>query len=100
MASLVLKNIRMVDPASDLDRRGDLVIVDGRIESLDGAGAPSGSESVDAGSWVAAPGFFDMHVHLREPGATHKETIETGCAAAANGGFTGVACMPNTIPSI
>jgi dihydroorotase len=76
-------------------------VADGVIRSLDAAGGtPSDCDVRDASEWVVTPGFFDMHVHLREPGATHKETLASGCAAAANGGFTGVACMPNTTPAI
>jgi dihydroorotase len=96
----LLKNIRLLNPAHGLDARGDLLIVDGVIRSLDGSGAPQGVDERDASAWVACPGLFDMHVHLREPGGTHKETIESGCASAANGGFTGVCCMPNTTPAI
>jgi dihydroorotase len=97
--SFVFRNIRLLDPSRGLDRRGDLVVVEGTIRSLDGE-APDGAESFDASTWVVTPGLFDMHVHLREPGGGHKETIASGCAAAANGGFTGVCCMPNTTPAI
>ena len=101
MGSVLFRNIRLVHPEQKLDRRADVLIVEGNIagigEQLD---APEEVDVRDGSSWVAAPGFYDMHVHLREPGATHKETIETGCASAANGGFTGVACMPNTTPAI
>lgn len=101
MAHLLLRNIRLVNPAQQLDRRADLLLSDGMIagigENLD---APEGTDVRDGSSWIAAPGFYDMHVHLREPGAPHKETIETGCASAANGGFTGVSCMPNTQPAL
>ncbi|MCE2504245.1 MAG: dihydroorotase [Chlorobi bacterium] len=101
MTSILLQNIRLLNPEQKLDRRADVLIVGGKIagigENLD---APEGVDTRDGSSWVAAPGFYDMHIHLREPGATHKETIETGCASAANGGFTGLACMPNTSPAI
>jgi len=90
----------MVNPAQALDVRGDLVIVDGVIRSVDGSDVPEGADVRDGSAWVVTPGLFDMHVHLREPGGTHKETIASGCAAAANGGFTGVCCMPNTTPAI
>ena len=101
MSSILLQNIRIMNPAQGLDRRADLLVVDGTITGIgENIEAPEGVEVRDGSAWVAAPGFYDMHVHLREPGATHKETIETGCASAANGGFTGVACMPNTTPAI
>ena len=101
MSSLLLQNVRLLNPAQNLDRRADLLIVDGTISGIgEGLDLPDGGESRDGSDWVVVPGFYDMHVHLREPGATHKETIETGCASAANGGFTGVACMPNTTPAI
>ncbi len=98
---LLLRNIRLMNPAQNLDRRADLLLVDGTIASIaQNQEAPEGADVRDGSAWVAAPGFFDMHVHLREPGATHKETIRTGTEAAANGGFTGVCCMPNTTPAI
>lgn len=100
MPSILIRNVRLLNPAQDLDSRGDLLVVDGVIRSLDGSGAPEGVDERDGSAWVATPGLFDMHVHLREPGGSHKETIASGCAAAANGGFTGVCCMPNTTPAI
>lgn len=97
---ILFKNIRLLNPAQGLDRRADMLIVDGAIERIgENLEAPEGSATHDASAWVAAPGFYDMHVHLREPGATHKETIASGCASAANGGFTGVCSMPNTSPA-
>lgn len=84
-----------------MDRRADVLIRDGDIERIgENIEAPEGADVRDGSAWIAAPGFFDMHVHLREPGGTHKETIATGAAAAANGGFTGVCAMPNTQPAI
>jgi dihydroorotase len=99
--NLLIRNIRLLNPDQNLDSRSDLLLRDGVIARI----APSitdadGTEVRDGSRWVATPGFFDMHIHLREPGQTSKETIETGCAAAANGGFTGVCCMPNTTPAI
>src|SRR5256885_16672006 len=97
MQSLLLQNIRLLNPAQSLDRRADLLIEEGVIRAIGTGVQPrDGTDVRDGSEWIAAPGFFDMHVHLREPGQTHKETIESGCAAAANGGFTGVGCMPNT----
>ncbi|HXH27700.1 MAG TPA: amidohydrolase family protein, partial [Candidatus Polarisedimenticolia bacterium] len=97
---MLLKGGRLVDPASGIDARLDLLIVDGRIAERRGAGAatPSGARVMDVAGRIVCPGFIDMHVHLREPGHEHKETIETGTRAAAAGGFTSVACMPNTDP--
>jgi dihydroorotase len=97
---LLLKGGRVVDPASGTDAPLDLLLVDGRIAERRNPGAPppSGTRVMDVAGQVVCPGFIDMHVHLREPGHEHKETIETGTRAAAAGGFTSVACMPNTDP--
>lgn len=97
---LLFKNIRLIHPAQGLDRRADMLIADGMIARIgEQIEVPDDTDVRDASEWVAAPGFYDMHVHLREPGATHKETVATGCASAANGGFTGVCAMPNTTPA-
>lgn len=98
---LVLKGGRIIDPVSGRDEVMDLQIVDGRITKMGvNIVAPAGSQVVDMKGKVVAPGFIDMHVHLREPGFEHKETILTGCTSAATGGFTAVCCMPNTNPAI
>src|SRR5512135_2480410 len=96
-----LKNGRLIDPISGKDETLDLLIVDGRFEKI-GKGIPSDSAThvIDMKNKLVVPGFIDMHVHLREPGFEHKETIETGCRSAATGGFTAVCCMPNTNPAI
>ena len=106
MTSLLLKGGRVVDPASGTDGRFDLLLVDGRVAERRAAGGAGGGRSLppgtvvlDATGRIVCPGFVDMHVHLREPGQEHKETIETGTRAAAAGGFTSVACMPNTEPT-
>ncbi|NOQ46056.1 MAG: amidohydrolase family protein [Desulfobulbaceae bacterium] len=93
----LVKDGRIIDPKNNIDHQGDLLIVDGRVAGLDDT--PSGTVTeIDArGCWVV-PGLIDMHVHLREPGEEYKEDIVTGTRAAAAGGFTGVACMPNTKP--
>lgn len=92
-----IKNGRIIDPANRIDRIDDLVIIDGRIAGPDQP-APANLPEIDAqGLWVV-PGLTDMHVHLREPGEEYKEDILSGARAAASGGFTGVACMPNTKP--
>src|SRR5215469_10797737 len=94
--ALVIKNGRVLDPASHTDCVADVLIADGKIAGS-GLNAP-GAEVFDASGLVVAPGFIDMHVHLREPGFEHAETIESGSRAAAAGGFTSVCCMPNTKP--
>jgi len=98
MSRLVIKNGRVVDPASGLDAVRDVLIEDGLIAAVEPNIEVSEGEVFDAAGLVVAPGFIDIHVHLREPGIEHAETIETGAKAAAAGGFTSVCCMPNTIP--
>ncbi len=99
MSTLLLEGGRLVDPVNDRDEVVDLLIVDGRVAEIGGAlTAPEGTESVDVSGKLVTPGFIDMHVHLREPGREDKETVATGTRAAAAGGFTGIACMPNTNP--
>jgi dihydroorotase len=95
----LLKGGRVVDPANGVDAVCDVLIEDGRIARV-GAGLPvNGAEVVEIpAGLVVCPGFIDMHVHLREPGQEHKETVATGVASAVAGGFTAVACMPNTLP--
>ncbi len=95
---LVIRNGRVIDPASETDRPADVLISGGRIVAVaPNLAAPDG-EVFDATGLVVAPGFIDMHVHLREPGFEHAETIESGARAAAAGGFTSVCAMPNTKP--
>ncbi len=97
--SLLIRNGRVIDPASSVDAVQDVLVVDGRIERV-GAGiqAPGGVQILDATGKVVCPGFIDIHVHLREPGYEYKETVATGTRAAAAGGFTAVCCMANTSP--
>jgi dihydroorotase len=98
--NVLLKNARLIDPLSKRDERGvDIEITEGNISQI-GKGISSKHDARDLKGAVVAPGFFDMHVHLREPGQEYKETIETGTNAAMAGGFTGVCCMPNTEPPI
>jgi dihydroorotase len=97
---LILKGGRLIDPAGTRDEEVDLHIVDGRIEKLGKGLTANAAQVIDLKGKVVAPGFIDMHVHLRDPGFEHKETIESGVAAAAAGGFTAVCCMPNTNPAI
>lgn len=95
---LLLRNGRVLDPASGVDDTLDVLIEDGRIARLEAKIPARGAEVADLAGLVVCPGFLDMHVHLREPGQEWKETIATGTRAAAAGGFTGIACMPNTVP--
>src|ERR1700722_19733133 len=98
MPQLLIRNGRVIDPASATDMPADVLIQDGVIAAV-GAGIEApGAEILDAAGLIVAPGFVDMHVHLREPGFEHAETIETGARAAAAGGFTSICCMPNTLP--
>jgi dihydroorotase len=98
MSRLVIKNGRVIDPAQGIDQVSDIGIEDGVIREIAASIDAGGAEEFDASGLVVAPGFIDMHVHLREPGFEHSETIETGSRSAAAGGFTSVACMPNTQP--
>ena len=99
MSAIIIRNGRVIDPANRRDKLADLVIVDGRIAEKSPIRDPqSAIEEIDASGLIVAPGLIDMHVHLREPGFGHKETIESGARAAAAGGFTTIVCMPNTSP--
>jgi dihydroorotase len=101
MAALLLTGGRVVDPASHLDATADILIQDGKISAVGkNISAPKEAELFDARGKIICPGLIDLHVHLREPGQTAKETIASGTAAAARGGFTSVVCMPNTSPAI
>lgn len=97
---ILLKGGRLIDPVSGRDESLDIHIADGRIERIGKSLLVPSAQVIDARGKIVAPGFLDMHVHLREPGFEYKETILTGCTAAAAGGFTGVCCMPNTNPAI
>ncbi len=96
----LLRAGRVVDPANGRDEVADVLIREGRIAAIGSVGAVAGAEVFDADGLLVAPGLIDMHVHLREPGYEAKETIATGTAAAAAGGFTTVCCMPNTRPAL
>src|SRR2546422_1997808 len=96
--AIVIKNGRVIDPASNTDRVADVLIVDGRVAGVAPNLASPNAEVFDATGLIVAPGFIDMHVHLREPGHEYKETIASGAAAAVAGGFTTVCAMPNTNP--
>ena len=99
MSSILIRGARVLSPADGIDRVMNVYIEDGVIAELDSARTVAG-RVIDAAGLVLAPGLVDMHVHLRDPGQTHKEDIFTGCEAAARGGFTSVVCMPNTTPPI
>ncbi len=99
MKTLHIKNGRIVDPANKRDEVADLWIVDGKISNAPAKPPKSGLETIDAKGLIVAPGLIDIHVHFREPGQSHKETIASGARAAAAGGFTSVVCMPNTSPT-
>jgi len=101
MNSLLITGGHVVDPANQLDGPADVLIVNGKISAVGkNLSAPDNTERFDATGKIVCPGLIDLHVHLREPGQTAKETIATGTAAAARGGFTSIVCMPNTAPSI
>jgi dihydroorotase len=97
--TIVIRNGRVLDPASKTDRVADVLIVDGQVAGVEpNLSASPQAEVFDATGMIVAPGFIDMHVHLREPGFEHAENLESGSRAAAAGGFTSVCCMPNTKP--
>lgn len=99
---IILKQVSLINPAQKLDEKNDLLIEGSIIKKIGNISQEEFKESkvFDFENKICSPGFFDMHVHLREPGREDEETIETGSNAAAAGGFTGVACMPNTNPDI
>jgi len=100
MNSILIKNGRVIDPANGVDAVRDVFIEDGRISDQSEIQNPKSKiEVIDASGLVVTPGLIDLHVHLREPGGSNKETIETGTQCAARGGFTSVVCMPNTTPA-
>ena len=100
--SMLIKGGRIMDPSRNFDKVGNILIENGNIKSFPDdtkkIEKASGVRVIDAGGKIVSPGLVDMHVHLREPGYEHKETIRTGCESAAAGGFTSVVCMPNTNP--
>lgn len=103
MNSLLLTGGRLIDPANQIDTVADLLLADGKIAAVGPEAArraPADFRKLDVAGLIVCPGLIDLHVHLREPGQTAKETIATGTAAAARGGFTSVVCMPNTAPAI
>lgn len=100
MNRLLIRNGHVIDPANNVDEIGDILIVDGKIAQVGSNITQEANKVIDASDLTVTPGLIDIHVHLREPGYEHKETIATGTAAAAAGGFTTVVCMANTSPVI
>ena len=105
MSDVLILNGRLVDPASGVDAERDVLLRHGRVAAVEAPGGfkgvkakETGRQFIDASGMIVAPGLVDVHVHLREPGQTYKESIATGTAAAAAGGFTSVVAMPNTVP--
>jgi dihydroorotase len=100
--SLLIRGGRLIDPAAKIDASMDVLLRDGRVAEIAPPGKVRGSaaDKFDARGLIVAPGFIDIHVHLREPGQSYKESIATGTASAAAGGFTSVCCMPNTQPIV
>jgi len=98
--NLLIKNARLIDAAAGLDESGDILIEGGVIVKTGKDIAAPGATVIDASGLIACPGFIDLHCHLRQPGYEDKETIASGAAAAARGGFTTICCMPNTNPPL
>src|SRR6201997_3834083 len=100
--SLLVKGGHLIDPAAKINAPMDVLLRDGRVAEVAAPNRTRGAadEKFDARGLIVAPGFIDLHVHLREPGQSYKETIASGTAAAAAGGFTSICCMPNTSPVV
>ena len=96
----LIKGGRVIDPASGKDGIYDILIEDDRIADVAGSISAEADKVIDASGYYVMPGLIDLHVHFREPGFEHKETIRTGAMAAAKGGFTSVCPMPNTRPAV
>jgi dihydroorotase len=98
--NLLIKNVRVIDPAEDMDITADISIIEGKIKQIGNNLKASDSNIIDASGLIACPGFIDLHCHLRQPGFENKETIASGAAAASRGGYTTICCMPNTNPPL
>ena len=97
--SILIKGGRILDPKNKIDKTGDILVKDGKIAAVSDNIAEDAERVIDAKGMYVMPGLIDLHVHLRDPGLTEKETVDTGCAAAINGGFTTIFAMPNTKPT-
>ena len=97
---ILIKNGRVLDPATETDQPADVLIQDGKIAKIGTKLVAEADKVIDAAGCFVMPGFIDLHVHLRDPGFEHKETVETGAKAAARGGFTTILAMPNTKPAV
>lgn len=97
---LLIKQGRLVDPVGGIGGVMDILIENGKVAVIGSDLREPDAQVINAQGLVVSAGLIDIHVHLREPGFEYKETIETGCAAAARGGFTSIACMPNTKPVV
>ena len=100
MSTLFLENARVIDPAAGMDRQANLLIRAGKIAAIDPSEVPADAQRHDLSGKIAVPGLIDLHVHLREPGGEEDESIESGTLAAVAGGFTSIACCPNTQPPL
>jgi dihydroorotase len=100
MPTLLIKNGTLLDPSQNLQRKGDLLLRDGKVAQIDDVGSSSVDRVIDATNLLVTPGLIDVHVHFREPGDEEEETIASGSASAVAGGFTTVCCMPNTKPAL
>jgi dihydroorotase len=100
MPDILLKNGRIIDPSSGRDTIADILVKNDRISQIAPQIPPGDAQIIDVTGNLVTPGLIDMHVHLRDPGFPEKETIQTGCQSAAAGGFTAVACLPNTYPTL
>ena len=100
MEKLLIRGGRVIDPANGVDRVADVLVEDGKIAAVGEGLSAEGASVYDAAGKVVAPGFIDMHCHLRDPGQEYKEDIVSGTRAAAHGGFTAVCCVPDTEPNI
>jgi dihydroorotase len=100
--AIIIQNGRVIDAATRTDTVTDIVLVNGKVQSLGKVSRPAGDDVrvIDASGLIVSPGLIDIHVHFREPGQEEKETIATGAASAVSGGFTSVCCMPNTKPAL
>jgi len=98
METILIKNGRVIDPLNNIDKTLDVLIKKGKIVKVQSGIESNYNKLIDANGLVICPGFIDLHVHLRDPGQTHKENIESGAKAAIKGGDTTIVCMPNTSP--